>query len=167
MLSRPEFQAGGPLTASALKNEQNYLRQRLRNHERFLHGWGVVCGLQVVPAGDPARPWAIRVCPGFAITACGDPIEVCCSQVVDPHDWLWLAPDNETAAWVVLRYVETEVRPVAIPAPQCRCGEPAYGASRIRAGYRIEIRWQAPDPPARAVGLCQPGPVRCRLTDAA
>ena len=35
------------LTADDLTQEQEYLRGRMRRHNLFLHGWGVVCGAEV------------------------------------------------------------------------------------------------------------------------
>ena len=63
-LQRPRYAAGSSLAAHDLRTEQRYRLQRLRRHHRYLHGWGVICGLLVVPAGDPRRPWAVQVCPG-------------------------------------------------------------------------------------------------------
>jgi hypothetical protein len=43
----------GPLD---LQGEQAYLREKHRLANRFLHGWGVVCGLEVVPVPRPEKP---------------------------------------------------------------------------------------------------------------
>src|SRR6185436_648559 len=50
-----------------------------RLHNRYLHGSGVVCGLEVVC--HPCNMVAVR--PGYAIGPCGEDIIVCDEQVVD------------------------------------------------------------------------------------
>jgi hypothetical protein len=55
----PEFKRlsyfyGQHLGPFDLQGEQAYLREKHRLANRFLHGWGVVCGLEVVPV--PAAP---------------------------------------------------------------------------------------------------------------
>jgi hypothetical protein len=63
------------LTADDMRIEQEYFRDKQRRHNRFLHGWGVVCGLEVKL--DPETgPLAVRICPGYALGPCGDEIYV-------------------------------------------------------------------------------------------
>ena len=38
------------LTVADMTTDQNYFLEKLRRHNRFLHGWGVVCGLEVIAA---------------------------------------------------------------------------------------------------------------------
>jgi hypothetical protein len=45
---------GQMLHARDLQTEQAYFREKLKLHNRCLHGWGIVCGLEVVP--PPADP---------------------------------------------------------------------------------------------------------------
>ncbi len=46
---------GQMLHARDLLAEQAYFREKMKLHNRCLHGWGVVCGLEVLPAPlDPA-----------------------------------------------------------------------------------------------------------------
>src|SRR4051812_15826237 len=81
------------LTADDMRLEQEYFREKQRRHNRFLHGWGVVCGLEVKLDADQG-PLAIRICPGYALGPCGDEIYVaeavpfdlsdCIRQPADP-----------------------------------------------------------------------------------
>ena len=62
------------LTADDMRAEQEYARQRQRRFNRFVIGWGVVCGLEVKP--DPDNPAGVVVCPGYALGPWGDEIYV-------------------------------------------------------------------------------------------
>jgi hypothetical protein len=63
------------LTADDMRAEQEYFREKQRRHNRLLHGWGVVCGLEVVLDAE-AGPLAVCVCPGYALGPFGDEIYV-------------------------------------------------------------------------------------------
>src|SRR3954454_17258784 len=64
------------LAADDLEAEQHYHRQRLREHNRYLHGWGVVCGCDVQPAPVTGKPWQVRICPGYVLAPQGDAISI-------------------------------------------------------------------------------------------
>lgn len=67
-LLRPLYFDRQQLRAADLMAGQNYLQERLRRHNRFLHGWGVVCGAQVTAQ----LPWQVSVGEGYVITPHGD-----------------------------------------------------------------------------------------------
>lgn len=54
-LVRTNYFHGQLLTHGDLTNDQTYFRERLRLHNRCLHGWGVVCGLEVRVIAPPAE----------------------------------------------------------------------------------------------------------------
>ena len=76
-LDRTRFFAGQLLTEADLNNEQSYWLAKSRLHNRFLHGWGVVCGMQVVCS--ECDGW-VTIEPGYAIDPCGNDIIVCKEQ---------------------------------------------------------------------------------------
>ena len=76
-LDRTRFFAGQLLTEADLNNDQSYWLAKSRLHNRFLFGWGVVCGLQVVCS--PCEGW-VTVKTGYAIDPCGNDIIVCAEQ---------------------------------------------------------------------------------------
>jgi hypothetical protein len=78
-LERPRFFANQFLTEADLNNEQSYLLAKNRLHNRYLHGAGVVCGLEVV-CNDCDGTVTVR--PGYAIDPCGNDVIVC-----DPTDF--------------------------------------------------------------------------------
>lgn len=146
-LKRPAYQAGHYLSADDLATWQRYRLQRLRRHRRYLHGWGVVCGLLVVPAEESARPWAVRVCPGYAIGPHGDEIEVASPVVLDIRDYLWQQPLKDAGklktAFIGLRYAEQQLRSIPSNSKTCGCDETLYKTSRIRDGFRLDVLWQS------------------------
>ncbi len=73
-LERPRFFAGQLLTEHELNALQDYVRAKDRLHNRLLHGWGTVCGLEV--ACHECEGW-ITVHPGYALDPCGNDIVVC------------------------------------------------------------------------------------------
>jgi hypothetical protein len=113
----------------------------VKQHARFLHGWGVVCGLTVIAAPQPGAPWTIRVCPGYAIGPCGDEIEVHAAVLLDIRQFFWSRP---YVGGVGARLAFVGLRP-AIPDGGQGCGchtcdpDPA---TRLPDGYVIEILWQ-------------------------
>ena len=65
---RPNYFVGKILTAADFQQEQEYHREKSRRHNRFLHGWGVVSGLDV-HIEDNAT---VIVSPGLALDCAGN-----------------------------------------------------------------------------------------------
>ncbi len=128
-MERPRYFAGQLLTEAELNSEQAYVLAKNRLHNRYLHGWGVVCGLEVVCS--QCDGW-VTVKEGYAIDPCGNDIVVCkqtdfnlieeirkcidarrrAAEVCPP----WQDPnadcvDQEDHWCVTIRYIETEARP--------------------------------------------------------
>src|SRR5579871_731355 len=79
-LCRPRFFAGQLLTEDDLNRLESYVVNKNKLHNRYLHGWGVVCGLEVVC--DPCGAGVV-VRSGYALAPCGEDIVVCADQSVD------------------------------------------------------------------------------------
>src|SRR5574340_614895 len=73
-LDRPRFFAGQLLNEADLNSAQAYVMAKNRLHNRYLHGPGVVCGLEVVCNDCDGY---VTVKPGYAIDPCGNDIIVC------------------------------------------------------------------------------------------
>jgi hypothetical protein len=146
MSSRPLYQAGEYLSAADLQAEQQYRLENLRRHNRRLHGWGVICGLWVAPVNDPARPWAVQICPGYAIGPYGDEIEVTCPASVNIPDFLWMEPalGRRGAVYIAIRYEQRPASPSAATTAGCGCPDPDYHPSRLRDGYKTGALWSPP-----------------------
>ena len=78
-LCRPRFFAGQLLTDETFNSLDHYIIEKNKLHNRYLHGWGVVCGLEVVCG--PCNQVTVR--PGYALSPCGDDIIVCKATSVD------------------------------------------------------------------------------------
>jgi hypothetical protein len=154
------------LTADDMRIEQEYFRDKQRRHNRFLHGWGVVCGLEVKL--DPeSGPLAVVVCPGYALGPCGDEIYVpdpvpvdlgaCVRKPADPcgEDGEFPAAEMPKALIVSIRYVECPTRPLRTLPAGCGCDDTSCEYSRIRDGFDVRCRtWTEPAKASRTPGIC-------------
>jgi hypothetical protein len=79
-IERPRFFAGQLISETDLNSEIDYILAKQRLHNRYLHGTGTVCGLEVVCNNCDGY---VTVNPGYAISPCGDDIIVCQQQAFD------------------------------------------------------------------------------------
>lgn len=84
-LCRPRFFAGQMLSDEDLNRLDRYIIDKNRLHNRYLHGWGVVCGLEVLC--HPCDGY-VTVRAGYALSPCGDDIIVCNDDAVNICDLL-------------------------------------------------------------------------------
>jgi hypothetical protein len=75
-LRRPNYFAGKLLTAEDLRAEQEYNRERHWQHNRLLHGYGIVVGLEVGLEENEDGGTRVVVSPGFALDGWGREIVV-------------------------------------------------------------------------------------------
>jgi hypothetical protein len=160
-LSRPDWQAGGELTASELRLEQRYFLQRIRRHLRLAHGWGIVCGLNVAPTGG----WSLTVCPGYGIGPCGDEIFVPSALRFNLRDYLWTQPvgNQSNRVWIA---IEAGADPLAYrPAPDpecgCGCGNDREKTSRFADVLKIVVSWTPPVLPRAGFDVCSDATPSC------
>jgi hypothetical protein len=136
------------LMADDMRAEQEYFRERARRHNRYLHGWGVVCGCTVEVVEDAKSP-TVRVCPGYAVGPQGDEICIDCCIDVDlktgasaqPCSVRWPCPpigavpavrDSQATVYIAVRYAECFSRPVRVHPAGCGCDEIGCEYSRVR-----------------------------------
>lgn len=155
------------LTADDMRVEQEYFREKARRHNRYLHGWGVVCGCTVENVPD-AKTWTVRVCPGYAVGPQGDEILIDdCRDVdlklgatPDPCTVRWPCPptgtmpaenqDKLAVVYVAARYAECFSRPMRVHPAGCGCDESSCEYSRIRDSYEIKVLWELPQSHVKA-----------------
>jgi hypothetical protein len=149
------------ITADDMRTEQEFVLNKMRRHNRFLHGWGVVCGCQVVPLPTATNPWQVRVCPGYVVAPQGDDIllpdcvpfdltlglqpgDPCTVTWPCPPQPVW-APDNEQKiAYLAVRYIECVTRPVRVHPSGCGCDELDCEYSRIGESFELKLLWSLP-----------------------
>jgi hypothetical protein len=145
------------LTPDDMVTDQDYIRDKLRRHNRFLHGWGVVCGLEVTPAANGNAPWRIKIGQGYALGPYGDEIYVpepvyldlaqCGPEAAtDPcePDRLRSCPGGGKELYIAMKYTECLARPVRAMPAGCTCEEEACEYSRIRDSFQIECLTRLP-----------------------
>jgi hypothetical protein len=83
-LKRLHFFTGQLLTAESFALEQKYFREKLKRHNRALHGFGIVSGLKVI-----VEEGEIIVEPGLALDCQGNELVVGSPVVVSPLSCGW------------------------------------------------------------------------------
>lgn len=142
-LKRPRFFSGKLVTAEDLKLEQQYFREKLKRHNRTLHGFGIVSGLKVtVNSGQ------IVVQPGLALDCEGNELAIETAQAIIPVTTV----DRQTA-YLNVRYVEECADFAPNAAAQKAPGltaivsegfELAVGPENFNRGHRhLRARWLA------------------------
>jgi hypothetical protein len=97
---RPSYFGGQLLDAATFESEQNYFREKLRLHNRRLHGVGIVSGLGVsISPADDENGSRIIVEPGYAIDPRGEELAL-------PDGATLALPAGDDEAFVTLRYWE-------------------------------------------------------------
>jgi hypothetical protein len=97
-LKRLRYFTGQVLNVEGLELEQQYFREKLKRHNRTLHGFGIVSGLRVT-----VKRGAIIVAPGLALDCEGNELVVSSAQSLPVP-----AIESSSSAFVSLRYVEEE-----------------------------------------------------------
>ncbi|HWF52568.1 MAG TPA: hypothetical protein VG294_18140 [Solirubrobacteraceae bacterium] len=138
---RNNYFYGQLLTAEDLARDQEYFRERLRRHNRALHGSGVVYGLdlEVAPDQGSSSPATLTVSPGYALSPRGEEIlvgellsrPVTCAadrclvavrydeRLVDPVPGMGVAPgDDETRFEAIEETYVVDVFEDVLPAPE-------------------------------------------------
>ena len=168
VLERPRYFPRQLITPVEMTLEQTYFRDKLRRHNRLLHGWGVVCGAEVCAVrnaeGNGWEPWKVRVQSGYALAPMGDEISISKERVLDLRvsstiggaDSLsgemvdpWCRPvyQENLPEWVyvAVRYREVMTRQVRVQPAGCGCDDSSCEYSRICDGYEFGILPNCPD----------------------
>jgi hypothetical protein len=117
-LKRNRYFVGKVLSADDFETEQQYFVNRLKLHNRFLHGYGVVSGLNVT-LSDGVRP-AVTISPGLALDPEGHEVIVSSPQQGP-------MPENGDVAYLCIRWAERETDKFPVP------GEPTGRLDLIEA----------------------------------
>lgn len=66
---RNHYFTGKLMTARDFRDESNYFLSHSHAHNRLLHGWGIVCGLNLEQR--EGKPRCLYILPGIALDCCG------------------------------------------------------------------------------------------------
>ncbi|HTQ86969.1 MAG TPA: hypothetical protein VMI93_12205 [Candidatus Solibacter sp.] len=183
----PRYYPRQLITPDDLTLEQNYFRDRLRRHNRLLHGWGVVCGALVCPVPNPVPAngsgqfvnWQVQIEPGYILGPYGDEIIIDCKRTVDlrtsgvtgvtgdtcvePVDpWCSqvFTPPTTGTLYIAVKYRQYMTRPVRVQPSGCGCSDSSCEYSRWHDGYEIGVLTQCPPCPAdqNPMGMGPDGP---------
>jgi len=167
----PRYYPRQLITPDDLTLEQNYFRDRMRRHNRLLHGWGVVCGALVCPVPNPNStggdnqylPWQVKVQRGYVLGPYGDEIILDCERTVDlrtngtigitgepcldaPDPWcsqVFVNPTN-SIVYIAVKYRQCMTRPVRVQPVGCGCNDSSCEYSRWQDGYEIGVLTDCP-----------------------
>jgi hypothetical protein len=180
---RPRYYARQVVTADDLNLEQQYFREKLRRHNRLLHGFGVVCGVDVIAGTDP---YMVTVKCGALISPEGDDITIPRDVGFDVRRQCTAPPETQDASdpWckdptppppkgalhIAVRYLQKKDRLVRVPAGGCSCDVDGCEFTRWTDWYEICVIDHCPDshlnppkfqdlfPPHGAAPPCPPCP---------
>jgi len=164
-LERVRFFPGQILTADDMSLSNEWVLEKLRRHNRYLHGWGIVCGCDVQPPGGADNAWMLHICPGYLITPQGDEILIASEAKFDLAGCILSSADPCATArpcppitrrpagtaqkvYLAVRYVECDARPVRIAPTGCSCGDGQCDYSRVREVYEFCCLDTLPPSPA-------------------
>jgi hypothetical protein len=169
-LCRPRFFAGQLLTEEDLNRLDHYIVEKNKLHNRYLHGWGVVCGLEVFCHPCDGQ---VTVTSGYALSPCGDDIVLCADDIVNVCDLIQRCRERErldcepprpaasaecqdvTEQWVLtVCFTEKASRGVtalrgstaSACCSSCSCG----GSSSCGCGCQESMGRKQPAPPSRS-----------------
>ncbi|MDQ2922540.1 MAG: hypothetical protein M3R52_13130 [Acidobacteriota bacterium] len=124
-LERPRFFTGKLVTAEDLALEQLYFLEKLKRHNRSLHGFGIVSGLKVTT--DSGK---IAVDAGMALDCQGNEVVIGTVQMLSPTT----TSESWRTAYANIRYAEDSGAPATITTIAG-----ATEVSTIREGFEIVI----------------------------
>jgi hypothetical protein len=153
------------MTERDFQDEQKYHIEKRKLVNRMLHGYGVVCGLQIKPT-TPTASSTITISPGLALDCNGNEIYVNkeislnLEKIRKPEPVMtakktFCNKDTESGdeerMYIIIRYDERDTDQVPIYAPGGDCKEKVCENSRKQEGFCIDYTYvrpcDAPKPP--------------------
>jgi hypothetical protein len=142
---------GKLMGASDFIAETHFHQEKMRLHQARLHGWGVVCGLEVLqhPNAD-CRKRYVRIEAGSAVDCCGHDILVPEEEILDLLSYKQVAalakenPAHLHALGICVRFIECPVENVPVLYDDCGCDDNGCAPNRILESYAFDV---TVDPP--------------------
>lgn len=159
-LERVKFFPRMLLSVEDMVTESDYFRKKLKRHNRYLHGTGIVCGLEVTVASSPAPPTAVQIATGYALGPYGDEIFVGERVILDlakcgpgaatdPCEPSIIRGGNGVGPTVIvaIKFDECFARPVRAMPAGCACEDEDCEYSRIRDSFQVSCLDHLPSAP--------------------
>ena len=127
-IERPNFFVNQLLTADDLKTLVDYFRNKHRLHNKYLHGYGIVFGLEV---SVTENNHSVVINPGLALDCEGNEIAV--YNVIERA-----LPQDKSSLYVVVEYHECKSESVPVFLDDCNSPADNLNSSRIRESYKIK-----------------------------
>ena len=146
------------MTVRDFSDEQCYFNEKRWLINRTVHGWGVVCGLDVKTIEGVTDK--VIVTPGLAIDCCGREILVCEEQTVplEPEvSECHITEQVEQPLAICLDYLDCKTEAIHLPPIACDQKEKCE-FNRIRDSFKIRVRHKS------EVNLVDPYGKYCPLT---
>ncbi len=132
-IRRVNYFTGQLLTTADFQDEQEYFRQKMKRHNRFLHGSGVVYGLELSLLND-----SVIVQPGLALDCAGNEILLPVKQAVG-------LPAVARQLYVVVSYLEYGDAMVPVVGAPPDTGEETMQPSRIFESFELNFVDKLPE----------------------
>jgi DNA-binding beta-propeller fold protein YncE len=149
--ARNNYFTGKLLLERDFSDEQEFMLDKMRHHNRRLHGWGVVCGLKVHEHPTPGcRDRFICIEPGTALDCCGHELVVRdedCFDITTLPAIQALQQQHDDALHTIqicLRYRECGSEPIPVLYDECGCDDTRCLPNRILESYEIDAVVDAP-----------------------
>ena len=141
--ARSRYFYGKLLTVDDFETEQKYMNDKRRLVNRFLHGSGVVCGMNVVRVDDRT----ISVEMGLALDFAGREIVVDAPVIrkLDMIDGYDDTAGEDGYLYLCIEYAEQETEPVHSIAGAGARGTGEVEYNKFSEGYRIFFTSQEPE----------------------
>jgi len=151
---RVNYIHGLVLGVDEFKQEEHYLLEKDKLHNRTLHGYGTACGLKVSQE-EVDTGLEVRVDPGIAVSPSGQVIEVPRTQCAIFDEWLASHTEDVAEAlgspavgplsvYLMLCYRECKTDLVPIPTGPCQSLEDTSAPSRIADDFSLSFELNAP-----------------------
>jgi hypothetical protein len=157
---RVNYEYGMVLGVDDFRTEQQHGLELDYRHERALHGFGTVYGLQVTLGAADGGDAQVTVEPGMLIDQFGREAVLPVPQCARVGAWLaaqeqlspgavasHLGPSGEMSLYVVARYTSCLDALVPLPGTPCSTSSTNAVPSRIRDAWQVDLRFTPPPMP--------------------
>ncbi len=141
---RNNYFYGKLMTVRDFDLEQSYFIEKRKLLNRYLHGWGAVCGLEIVPHECPEM---VVLKPGIALDCHGNEIVVTRDVEINLASKDDEIPGEGKTVYICVKYLECDVEPVPVLVSECSCDDTASKSSIKRETFEYEMLQTEPEKP--------------------